>query len=61
MATSGSGGRIMDIFEFTGKVLFEDTPRLLFDKIPQTIFEDIPESVGKGLDNVSDFIDNILD
>lgn len=51
----------MDLFEFTGKILFEDTPKLFFEKIPQTLFEDIPDACEKGLDNISDAIDKLLD
>ena len=51
----------MDLFEFTGKLLFEDTPKLMFEKLPKTIFEDIPDNFEKGLDSISDTIDDWLD
>lgn len=51
----------MDLFEFTGKLLFEDTPKLMFEKLPKTMFEDIPDACEKGLDNISDTIDRLLD
>lgn len=51
----------MDLFEFTGKLLFEDTPKLMFEKLPKTIFEDIPDNFEKGLDSISDSIDDWLD
>lgn len=51
----------MDLFEFTGKLLFEDTPKLMFEKLPKTIFEDIPDNFEKGLDSISDTIDDLLD
>ena len=51
----------MDLFEFTGKLLFEDTPKLMFEKLPKTMFEDIPDVCEKGLDSISDAIDNLLD
>ena len=51
----------MDLFEFTGKLLFEDTPKLMFEKLPKTIFEDIPDNFEKGLDSISDAIDDWLD
>lgn len=51
----------MDLFEFTGKLLFEDTPKLMFEKLPKTLFEDIPDACEKGLDSISDAIDDWLD
>ena len=51
----------MDLFEFTGKLLFEDTPKLIFEKLPKTVFEDIPNACEKGLDSISDMIDEFLD
>ena len=51
----------MDLFEFTGKLLFEDTPKLMFEKLPKTMFEDIPNACEKGLDSISDAIDDMLD
>ena len=51
----------MNLFEFTGKLLFEDTPKLMFEKLPKTVFEDVPNACGKGLDSISDIIDEFLE